>query len=99
MQTFGRDRRRSRSRSAHAPFGTLSRLLKPPGRRHDGGIAMLTAAERHELIAKLRHLPTAVEAAVNDLSAAQLATPYREGGWTVGQVVHHLADSHLHGFV
>jgi uncharacterized damage-inducible protein DinB len=60
---------------------------------------MLTAAERHDLIAKIRDLPTAVEAAVKDLSAAQLATPYREGGWTVGQVVHHLADSHLHGFV
>jgi hypothetical protein len=60
---------------------------------------MLTTTERHDLIAKMRHLPTGVEAAVKDLSAAQLATPYREGGWTVGQVVHHLADSHLNGFV
>jgi hypothetical protein len=62
-------------------------------------MVMLTAAERHDLIAKLRPLPTAVEAAVKDLSAAQLATPYREGGWTVGQVVHHPADLHLNGFV
>jgi hypothetical protein len=76
----------------------LSRLLKTPGRHHHGGgMVMLTAAERHDLIAKMRHLPTAVEAAVKDLGAAQLATPYREGGRTVGQVVPHLADSYLNG--
>ena len=60
---------------------------------------MLTAAERHDLMAKMRRLPATVEAAVKDLTDAQLNTPYREGGWTVGQVVHHLADSHLNGFV
>jgi hypothetical protein len=60
---------------------------------------MLTAAERHDLMAKMRCLPAAVETAVKDLTDAQLNTPYREGGWTVGQVVHHLADSHLNGFV
>jgi hypothetical protein len=60
---------------------------------------MLTAAERHDLMANMRHLPAAVEAAVQDLTDAQLNTPYRKGGWTVGQVVHHLADSHLNGFV
>jgi hypothetical protein len=60
---------------------------------------MLTATDRHDLITKLRRLPAAVEAAVKDLTDAQLKTPYREGGWTAGQVVHHLADSHLNGFV
>ena len=60
---------------------------------------MLTATERHDLVAKIRRLPAAVETAVKDLTDAQLNTPYREGGWTVGQVVHHLADSHLNGFV
>src|SRR5262245_50806727 len=60
---------------------------------------MLTAAERHNLMAKIRRLPAAVEAAVKDLTEAQLNTPYREEGWTVRQVVHHLADSHLNGFV
>jgi uncharacterized damage-inducible protein DinB len=60
---------------------------------------MLTAAERHDLMAKMRRLPVAVEAALKDLTDAQLNTPYREGGWTVRQVVHHLADSHLNGFV
>ena len=40
---------------------------------------MLTAAERHDLMAKMRHLPATVEAAVKDLTDAQLNTPYREG--------------------
>ena len=60
---------------------------------------MLTVAERHDLMAKMRRLPAAVEAAAKDLTDARLNTPYREGGWTVRQVVHHLADSHLNGFV
>ena len=42
----------------------------------------------------LRMLPERLKAAVAGLSDAQLDTPYREGGWTVRQVVHHLADSH-----
>ena len=39
-------------------------------------------------------LPERLRAAVSGLSDAQLDTPYREGGWTVRQVVHHVADSH-----
>lgn len=42
--------------------------------------------------------PGRLRAAVEDLSAGQLDTPYRPGGWTVRQVVHHLADSHLNGY-
>ena len=45
-------------------------------------------------ILTLRLLPERLSAAVNGLSDAQLDTPYREGGWTVRQVVHHVADSH-----
>jgi DinB superfamily len=60
---------------------------------------MLTTAERRDMIAKIRSLPAAVEAAVQDLNDAQLNMPYREAGWTIRQVVHHLADSHLNGFV
>jgi hypothetical protein len=62
-------------------------------------IVMLTTAERQDMIAKIQGLPAAVEAAVQDLTDVQLNTPYREGGWTVRQVVHHLADSHLNGFI
>lgn len=43
--------------------------------------------------------PQLVRAAVAGLTDAQLDTPYREGGWSVRQVVHHLADSHLHAFL
>lgn len=45
-------------------------------------------------IQTLRLLPERLRAAVNGLNQTQLDTPYREGGWTVRQVVHHLADSH-----
>ncbi len=59
----------------------------------------LTAAERKELISLLRALPDRLEAAVRGLSPQQLATPYRDGGWMVRQVVHHLADSHMNAYV
>jgi len=59
----------------------------------------MTAAERREKIGKIRDLPDAVEAAVKGLSDQQLDTPYREGGWSIRQVVHHLADSHMNAFV
>lgn len=54
-----------------------------------------TPEERGARIADIAALPGAVRAAVDGLDDAQLDTPYREGGWTVRQVVHHLADSHL----
>jgi uncharacterized damage-inducible protein DinB len=50
-------------------------------------------------IETLRLLPERLRAAVAGLSDAQLDTPYREGGWTVRQVVHHLADSHANGYI
>jgi hypothetical protein len=45
-------------------------------------------------IQTLRLLPERLRSAVAGLNDSQLDTPYREGGWTVRQVVHHLADSH-----
>jgi uncharacterized damage-inducible protein DinB len=42
--------------------------------------------------------PTKLRQAVNGLTDAQLDTPYRPGGWTVRQVVHHVADSHLNAY-
>ena len=50
-------------------------------------------------IQNARLLPEQLRAAVSGLSDAQLDTPYREGGWTVRQVVHHLADSHANSFI
>jgi hypothetical protein len=56
-------------------------------------------SQRATQIQTLRLLPERLRAAVAGLSDAQLDTPYREGGWTVRQVVHHLADSHANGYV
>jgi hypothetical protein len=51
------------------------------------------------MIAALRALPAEVRSAVAGLVDSQLDTPYRAGGWTVRQVVHHLADSHLNAYI
>jgi uncharacterized damage-inducible protein DinB len=58
-----------------------------------------TPVVRAEQIESLRLLPERLRAAVAGLSDAQLDTPYREGGWTVRQVVHHIADSHANSYV
>ena len=50
---------------------------------------------REEKIQKIDRLADDLHAAVATLTDQQLDTPYRDGGWTVRQVVHHLADSHL----
>jgi uncharacterized damage-inducible protein DinB len=58
-----------------------------------------TTAKRSAWIRDIAEMPGKLRLAVKGLSAAQLDTPYREGGWTVRQVVHHLADSHMNSFV
>jgi hypothetical protein len=50
-------------------------------------------------IAALAALPANLRAAVRGLSDVQLDAPYREGGWTVRQLVHHVADSHMNAYV
>lgn len=50
-------------------------------------------------IADIAALPAQMRAAVAGLTDAQLDTPYRPGGWTVRQVVHHVADSHANGYI
>ncbi|MFH1763926.1 MAG: DinB family protein, partial [Gemmatimonadota bacterium] len=59
----------------------------------------LTMEEREGLIHELAGFPAEFRAAVKGLSDAQLDTPYREGGWTIRQVAHHVPDSHLQGYV
>ncbi len=58
-----------------------------------------TDEQRQQLIDEIAGTPARVRAAVEGLSAEQLETPYRPGGWTVRQVVHHIADSHLNSYV
>ena len=59
----------------------------------------VTAEDRQRFIAEVSEAPAKLRAAVAGLKDAQLDTPYREGGWTVRQVVHHLADSHMNAYV
>ena len=52
-----------------------------------------------EWLNDIRFLPENLEHAVLNLDEAQLETPYREGGWTVKQLVHHVADSHMNAYI
>jgi uncharacterized damage-inducible protein DinB len=61
--------------------------------------ASISADERTGAIATLAELPEQLRNAVDGLSSAQLSAPYREGGWTLRQVVHHVADSHMNALV
>jgi len=49
-------------------------------------------------IREIEKLPKRLKEAVRNLSDEQLDTPYRQGGWTIRQVVHHLADSHMNAY-
>ena len=59
----------------------------------------LTRAERDAMIDNIAATPARMRQAIAGLGEAQLDTPYREGGWTVRQVVHHVPDSHLNSYV
>lgn len=75
----------------------LDDLRYPIG--HFSAPASSIAGIRMAHIQTLRALPDQLQAAVSGLSGARLDTPYREGGWTVRQVVHHVADSHANSYV
>ena len=61
--------------------------------------SQVTPARRQQAIDELASAPAKMRAAVKGLNDAQLDTPYRDGGWTVRQVVHHVPDSHLNAYV
>ena len=58
----------------------------------------LHTAQRAKLIDEIAQAPAALRAAVSGLSQPQIDTPYRDGGWTVRQVVHHVPDSHMNAY-
>lgn len=69
------------------PIGKFARLEK------------YTEADRAESIARMTALPSALAAAISGFGDTEFDTPYREGGWTVRQLVHHVADSHMNAFI
>lgn len=70
------------------PIGKFPRPLAP-----------LRPSQRSEYIDAIAEAPAFLAAAVAGLTPAQIDTPYRPGGWTVRQVVHHLPDSHMNSYV
>lgn len=54
--------------------------------------------QKVEWLADIKFLPLHLESAVQNLDEAQLHTPYRDGGWTIHQLVHHVADSHINAY-
>src|SRR3954469_21314901 len=59
----------------------------------------VTPEMRARSIAAIRETPAALRAAGRGLSESQLNTPYRDGGWMVRQVVHHVPESHMNAYV
>ena len=57
------------------------------------------ATQRKQFIADIAQAPTALRAAVSGLNSQQIETPYRDGGWTVRQVVHHVPESHMNAYI
>jgi len=80
----------------HNPEATMD-LRYPVGQFSFSG--NLSPEERAILIDEISATPEKMRAAVSGLSAEQLDTPYRPGGWTVRQVVHHVPESHLNSYI
>lgn len=59
----------------------------------------LTEAQVKEAIDGVRHAPRWLRASIEGLTPAQIDAPYRPEGWTIRQLVHHVADSHLNGYI
>lgn len=75
----------------------MTDLRYPVGRlQFDAGV---TDDKRRTWIRQIADTPGAMRAAVAGLSDAQLDTPYRPGGWTVRQVLHHVPDSHMNAYI
>jgi uncharacterized damage-inducible protein DinB len=61
--------------------------------------ASVSEADRTAMIGDIAAAPARLRAAIAGLSPEQLATPYREGGWTVRQLAHHVPDSHMNAYI
>ena len=73
----------------HDPRYPVGKFMPPPS---------ITAEDRRYAIITLAEMPEQMREALRNLDAEQVNSPYREGGWTVRQLVHHVADSHMTAF-
>ena len=73
--------------------------LRYPVGRFERVTAPFDRAVREHYLATIEAAPARFRALVAGLSESQLDTPYRPGGWTIRQVVHHVADSHLNAYI
>ncbi|MEO6674864.1 MAG: YfiT family bacillithiol transferase [Ginsengibacter sp.] len=73
----------------------------PIGKTNDQPFAGIEYSEevKNTLLRNIENCPGLLENAVLNLDEHQLNTPYRDGGWTVTQVVHHVADSHMNAYI
>jgi uncharacterized damage-inducible protein DinB len=69
----------------------------PIGKFHFEG--PMTDQQRNEHLVNIEQTPVRMRAAVAGLNQQQLDTPYRDGGWTVRQVVHHVPESHMNSYI
>lgn len=74
----------------------LERLKYPIGKFEP---QPFSESQKIKWIADVQSLPALLEIAVQQLDAPALHMPYRDGGWTIQQVVHHVADSHMNGYI
>jgi hypothetical protein len=79
------------------PGGKVNDLRFPIGRFAYSGPP--DEQQRHELIEDIERAPAALREAVQGLAVDQIETPYRDGGWTVRQVIHHLPESHMNAYI
>jgi hypothetical protein len=75
----------------------VSDLSYPIGKFHFEGL--LTEEQKKKCIDDIALLPANLRSVVSGLPDARLDTPYRPGGWTVRQVVHHVPDSHMNAYI
>lgn len=75
----------------------MEKLIYPIGR----GVLVdeITPVNIEEWIKNIEGVPTLLRISIKGLTDEQLDTPYREGGWTIRQIVHHLADSNINSYI
>jgi hypothetical protein len=77
-------------------LATMNELQYPIGEYEPKPFSI---TQKIEWLADIKFLPLQIENAILNLDEAQLQTPYRDGGWSVHQLVHHVADSHMNAYI